>query len=702
MNTTERLIPKRLHISTYDIRGVRLDTGEPKPTRQTGLVTQTHQLIGGFVDGQPNLRLSVTQSTSPDTSRYKIRIPEGPEAWVFGIANSFPEYLHDPQTGRKDKELVKKYYEDEIHDPQNPVYDAMGRQYADHIYASHSPNVLLQNANPIVSLLKAEELGYLDPVTAGQLNVVGVVHDIEGYRQRLQYAVDRMGNTNMNFKIIAISEFLRQQLLEMGMPEDRLFKVPNGFDIEGFDASVEQVKEANVFATVKERNNLPDGDMVFMSARRVPHKRHFDLIDAAAELNEQGKLDGKYFAFTGADMYTIQHVDHEEQIQKRIREKGLERKVFLLDRLTTAEVHSCWANAYASVLPSDEPEGFGYANIESMLVGAPVITTSLGGPLDYIIDGETGLFVEPHSPSAIAFALERLFTDQVLYQKIKRQARNKAEEYSVANMISGYEEAFVAGRPQLNVTIFPGHPFIKIGEGMHTEVFIRLDSQGKADHVVQTFRKDVHDLTYESVQQDYAYLLAAFADMPNLIPHQTFVHQEDVTELRDTVLFKERVIEDSQNGNLRSISKDDLQPKTQTQIEQFIAITKSLFSHNSEDPAMRELGRSVPDIIDPEFENVVIDVDGNLKLVDTNRLISVQRISEKAAHGAKVDIDRKYIHALLFRRLLYFEAKFLGKTPEQLKHDPFYTHFLDESAIEALMERSSAVGEPIVYNAPNI
>ncbi len=73
-----------------------------------------------------------------------------------------------------------------------------------------------------------------------------------------------------------------------------------------------------------------------------------------------------------------------------------------------------------------------------MLARIPVITTKLGGPLDYIENEKTGLFVEAHNPTSLAMTIDRLLSDPFLHKTVVSTGRKKAEEYTYTNMTRGY------------------------------------------------------------------------------------------------------------------------------------------------------------------------------------------------------------------------------------------------------------------------
>ena len=57
-------------------------------------------------------------------------------------------------------------------------------------------------------------------------------------------------------------------------------------------------------------------------------------------------------------------------------------------------------------------EGFGVVCAEAMAHGRPVVASAVGGLLDLVVDGETGMHVPPGDVDALRDALERLLGDR--------------------------------------------------------------------------------------------------------------------------------------------------------------------------------------------------------------------------------------------------------------------------------------------------
>ncbi|MCA5893976.1 glycosyltransferase [Isoptericola sp. NEAU-Y5] len=72
-------------------------------------------------------------------------------------------------------------------------------------------------------------------------------------------------------------------------------------------------------------------------------------------------------------------------------------------------------------------EPFGIVPLEAAACGRPVVGSAVGGLLDSVVDGRTGLLVPPRDPAALAAALRRLQDDPALGERLGATARVRAE-----------------------------------------------------------------------------------------------------------------------------------------------------------------------------------------------------------------------------------------------------------------------------------
>jgi phosphatidylinositol alpha-1,6-mannosyltransferase len=78
------------------------------------------------------------------------------------------------------------------------------------------------------------------------------------------------------------------------------------------------------------------------------------------------------------------------------------------------------------VRPEDQHEGFGIAFLEAAACGIPSVGTNAGGIPDAVLDGETGMLVEPDSPEALAQTLTFLYRNPAVRMRMGMAARERA------------------------------------------------------------------------------------------------------------------------------------------------------------------------------------------------------------------------------------------------------------------------------------
>jgi glycosyltransferase involved in cell wall biosynthesis len=91
------------------------------------------------------------------------------------------------------------------------------------------------------------------------------------------------------------------------------------------------------------------------------------------------------------------------------------------------ELGPYYVRAAVVVCPSRR-EGYGVVAREAMAYGRPVVATAVGGLVDAVEDGVTGLLVPPRDPLALRAAIERLLADAGLRARLGAAARDRARE----------------------------------------------------------------------------------------------------------------------------------------------------------------------------------------------------------------------------------------------------------------------------------
>lgn len=95
-----------------------------------------------------------------------------------------------------------------------------------------------------------------------------------------------------------------------------------------------------------------------------------------------------------------------------------------------------WKSATVYAQPS-RAEPFGLAILEAMAVGTPVVASRVGGLMEIIESGRSGILVQPENSSSLAEGIGRLLRDSPLAARIGEEGRRRATiDFSQDRMLS--------------------------------------------------------------------------------------------------------------------------------------------------------------------------------------------------------------------------------------------------------------------------
>ncbi len=206
----------------------------------------------------------------------------------------------------------------------------------------------------------------------------------------------------------------------------------NGLSLEEF-----QPVSADRVHRFRDRYGLNGWRLVGVVGRIKAHRKGQDVfVNAVAELKRRGIDGGVKFVIVGSPFPGNE--DHLTGLCEQIRVLQIADDVVLTGDVD--DVKAAIASLDVLVLPSAAPEPFGGVVLEAMALGVPVVGTQIGGTIEQIDDGRTGMLVEPGNALELADAIERVLTDEAFRSSAGAAGRRRVEErFALPGMIARLE-----------------------------------------------------------------------------------------------------------------------------------------------------------------------------------------------------------------------------------------------------------------------
>lgn len=226
-------------------------------------------------------------------------------------------------------------------------------------------------------------------------------------RARLYEAIERRLLKRYD-GVIACSEFMRKNLLDLGIAPDKVPVIYSASELPPAGDGREFRRTAGL------------GEDIFLIGalgRLSREKGQAILLEALREVRPHVPEAAAVLAGEGPD---------RPALEAAALRMGLSGAVTFLPSLARQRLGSFFEAIDLFVLPSLR-ENLPLALIEAMLAGKPVVAAAVGGVPELIDDRTTGLLVPPGDPGALARAIRELASDEVLRKRLASDARRRAD-----------------------------------------------------------------------------------------------------------------------------------------------------------------------------------------------------------------------------------------------------------------------------------
>lgn len=227
---------------------------------------------------------------------------------------------------------------------------------------------------------------------------------------------------------LVLSNHMKQTLMQLGAPEDRIRVHHLGIDTNRFSPSGHE-----------DASNDP---CHLLSIGRFVEKKGFPYaLRAVKMLNERPEVPEFHYTLAGDGprRTELERIIEEEQLNN-VRLPGWKNRSGVLDLYDRADVFVA-----PSVTSRDgDQEGTPTVICEAMSMALPVVATRHAGIPEQVNDRETGLLVDERDSRALADCLAKMITNPALRTKMGQKGRQRATtmfniDHQVDQLLTMYE-----------------------------------------------------------------------------------------------------------------------------------------------------------------------------------------------------------------------------------------------------------------------
>lgn len=235
-------------------------------------------------------------------------------------------------------------------------------------------------------------------------------------KMRLMIALEKRLYRRFQF-VVAVSDHIQRTLTQYRVPPHRTRVIKNGIVLRDYGMAP--------------RSSLDPIIRILNVGRLTEQKSQTDLI-AAAHLLIQRRLS--------VHIDIVGEGELRANLAQQIQHVGMTDHVKLLG--FRDDIQSLLQRADIFVLPSLD-EGMPISLLEAVACHVPVITTAVGDIPKLIVDGESGVIVEPRNPLGLADAIQQLAGNAALRRSLSEEALKRLQDtFSSKQMFAEYAEVY--------------------------------------------------------------------------------------------------------------------------------------------------------------------------------------------------------------------------------------------------------------------
>lgn len=253
-------------------------------------------------------------------------------------------------------------------------------------------------------------------------NIIQTIHSAETFRGTSSkfglktMFFDRILAKN-TYKIIAVSRAAKNSIIKQGIDPKKISVIYTGINTQLF------APNKNMRKKYCQALKISENEITIGSVGRLEAVKAFDVLIKAISMvkNQNVKL---FIAGDGTQKKNLQNLINKLDLKKQIILLGTRNDVKDL------------LNAFDVYVISSHYEGMPLSLIEAAANQKAIVATKVGGIVEFILDNNNGLLVEPGNPKILASKIDQLIKDKALGKKLALQAFKDSQKFDIITYIA--------------------------------------------------------------------------------------------------------------------------------------------------------------------------------------------------------------------------------------------------------------------------
>lgn len=259
------------------------------------------------------------------------------------------------------------------------------------------------------------------------VSIINTKHCMDSRKKGIKRLAGACINNWLSDSLVAVSEAVRQNMLDNGAAKDKISVVYGGI------CPVRELEDKEK-SEVRQKWGISDQDIIVGIVARLAEVKGHQYFLEAAEIISREKKDVKFVIAGSGPM--------ENMLKEQARGLGIESRVVFTGFMEN--IYEILNILDINVI-SSLSEALCLSLIEGMSIGKPSVGTETGGVPEVVRAGYNGFLVPAGNSEGLAVAVLKLIDDPQLREIMgDRGRRLAAESFTAAAMAKGIEELYEA------------------------------------------------------------------------------------------------------------------------------------------------------------------------------------------------------------------------------------------------------------------